>query len=157
MAEIVFTRIDDRLLHGQVGREWVKEEDCDLIVVCNDETSEDRQAQKLMNIATPLFAKTVFWTIDRTIKEIEENHEDSKALILVESPEDAYKLIEAGLNIEAVNVGNMRDLPNKDKINENIYVGDKDREYFKKLQNKNISIDIRTLHSDKALDENVLF
>ncbi|WP_105301495.1 PTS system mannose/fructose/N-acetylgalactosamine-transporter subunit IIB [Anaerococcus marasmi] len=157
MAEIIFTRIDDRLLHGQVGREWVKSEDCDLIVVANDEASEDRQAQKLMNIATPLFAETVFWTIDRTIKEIEETHEDSKALILVESPEDAYKLVDAGLNIDTVNVGNMRELPNKDKINENIYVGDKDREYFKKLHDKNISIDIRTLHSDKALDESVLF
>ena len=157
MAEIVFTRIDDRLLHGQVGREWVKSEDCDLIVVANDATSEDRQAQKLMNIATPLFAETVFWTIDRTIKEIEETHEDSKALILVESPGDAYKLVEAGLSIDTVNLGNMRELPNKDKINENIYVGDKDREYFKKLQDKNISIDIRTLHSDKALDESILF
>lgn len=157
MAEIVFTRIDDRLLHGQVGREWVKEEGADLIVVANDKVFEDRQAQKLMNIATPLFAEAVFWSIDKTIAEIKNKFEDHKALILVESPEDAYKLVDAGLDISSVNVGNMRQLPEKDEINENVYIGKEDREFFKKLKDKNVSLDIRTLHADKPADENILF
>lgn len=157
MAEIVFTRIDDRLLHGQVGREWVKSEGADLILVANDKTVDDRQAQKLMNIATPLFAEAIFWSIDRTIAEIESKFEDNKVLILVESPEDAYKLVEAGLDITSVNVGNMRQLPGKDEINENIYVSKEDREFFKKLKDKNVSLDIRTIHSDQAADENILF
>lgn len=157
MAEIVFTRIDDRLLHGQVGREWVKSEGADLIVVANDKIALDRQEQKLMNIATPLFAETVFWSIEKTIKEIGEKYEDSKALILVESPEDAYKLVDAGLDIDLVNIGNMRDLPNKEKINDNIFLGQTDREFFKKLHDKNVNLDIRTLYKDKAVDEDVLF
>lgn len=157
MAEIVFTRIDDRLLHGQVGREWVKSEGADLIVVANDKIALDRQEQKLMNIATPLFAETVFWSIEKTIKEIGKKYEDSKALILVESPEDAYKLVDAGLDIDLVNIGNMRDLPNKEKINDNIFLGQTDREFFKKLHDKNVNLDIRTLYKDKAIDEDVLF
>lgn len=157
MAEIVFTRIDDRLLHGQVGRDWVAKEGADLIVVANDKVSGDRDQQKLMNIATPLFAEAVFWTIDRTISEIEENFEDKKAMILVENPEDAYKLVERGLEIKSVNVGNMRSLPNKEKITDNIYLGKEDRSYLKKIHDKNISVDVRTLHEDKAIDENILF
>lgn len=157
MAEIVFTRIDDRLLHGQIGRDWVKEEGADLIVVANDRIAGDRDQQKLMNIATPIFAETVFWTIDRTISEIEENLEDKKAMILVESPEDAYKLVEANLDITSVNVGNMRSLPNKEKITDNVYLGKEDKEFLKKIHDKNINIDVRTLHADKAIDENTLF
>lgn len=157
MAEIVFTRIDDRLLHGQVGRDWVKKEGADLIVVANDKVSEDRDQQKLMNIATPIFAETVFWTIDRTTRDLEDSFEDKKAMILVESPEDAYKLVESGLDIKSVNVGNIRSLPEKEKITDNVYLGKEDKDFLKKINDKNIGIDVRTLHADKAIDESALF
>lgn len=156
MADIALTRVDDRLLHGQVGRDWVKQEGCDLIVVANDRIAGDRQVQKLMNIATPIFAETVFWTIERTISDLEKDFEDHKALILVESPEDAYKLVEAGLDIQTVNVGNMREFDGDEKINEDVYVSSEDRKYFKKLKDENINLDVRTLHADKPIDENTL-
>ncbi|MDO5047064.1 MAG: PTS sugar transporter subunit IIB [Anaerococcus sp.] len=155
MADIVFVRIDDRLLHGQVGREWVKSEGADLIAVGNDKIAEDPKDQKLMNIATPLFADSLFVKVDDLVERLKDN-EDRKALILIASPKEAYKLVENGLDVSTINVGNMRKLDSKEEINPNVYIGSEDRLYFNKLADKGISFDIRTLPNDKPVDEDKL-
>lgn len=157
MAEIVFVRIDDRLLHGQVARSWVKEEGANLIVVANDRVAEDRDTQKLMNIATPLYADSRFLSVENLIEKIKEDHEGKKVLILVEGPEDALKLLNAGLDIKEINVGNMRELPGKEKVIDDVFVDAEDRANFKKIHDKGVKLDLRILSSDEPSDENLLF
>lgn len=157
MAEIVFVRIDDRLLHGQVARSWVKEEGANLIVVANDKVAEDRETQKLMNIATPLYADTRFLSIDNLIEKIKDDHDGKKVLILVEGPADALKLLEAGLDIKSINVGNMRELPGTEKVIDDVFVDAEDRASFKKIHDKGVGLDLRILSSDAPADENLLF
>ena len=38
---IVFTRVDNRLVHGQVGNVWVTASGANLILVVDDETCHD--------------------------------------------------------------------------------------------------------------------
>ena len=38
---IVFTRVDNRLVHGQVGNVWVTASGANLILVVDDETCND--------------------------------------------------------------------------------------------------------------------
>lgn len=157
MAEIVFVRIDDRLLHGQVARSWVKEEGANLIVVANDRVAEDRETQKLMNIATPLYADTRFLSVNNLIEKIKDDHDGKKVLILVEGPEDALKLLDAGLDIKSINVGNMRELPGKEKVIDDVFLSAEDRANFKKIHDKGVKLDLRILSSDAPSDENLLF
>ena len=157
MAEIVFVRIDDRLLHGQVARSWVKEEGANLIVVVNDRVAEDRDTQKLMNIATPLYADSRFLSVENLIEKIKDDHDGKKVLILVEGPEDALRLLDAGLDINEINVGNMRELPGKEKVIDDVFVDAEDRANFKKIHDKGVKLDLRILSSDESSDENLLF
>lgn len=157
MAKIIFTRIDDRLLHGQVARSWVKEEGADLIVVANDRVAGDEEAQKLMNISTPMFVDTVFLTIEDTIKNLEDKYEGKQAMVLVENTEDAYKLSNSNLDIRFINVGNMRELPGTSKINDYIYISSEDKEILKKLLEKGIGLDIRVRSSDNPIEPSNLF
>lgn len=157
MAEIVFVRIDDRLLHGQVARSWVKEEGANLIVVANDRVAEDRDTQKLMNIATPLYADSRFLSVENLIEKIKDDHDGKKVLILVEGPEDALRLLDAGLDINEINVGNMRELPGKEKVIDDVFVDAEDRANFKKIHDKGVKLDLRILSSDAPSDENLLF
>ncbi|EPP25161.1 PTS sugar transporter subunit IIB [Vibrio fluvialis] len=41
MPNIVLSRIDERLVHGQVGVQWVGFADANIVVVANDEVAED--------------------------------------------------------------------------------------------------------------------
>ena len=50
MPNIVLTRIDNRLVHGQVGVTWVKTIGANLLLVANDEAASDKLQQQLMSV-----------------------------------------------------------------------------------------------------------
>lgn len=68
-VNIILTRIDNRLIHGQVGVTWTRAIGANLIVVANDEVSEDKLQQKLMkSTASSSGAETRFFSISKTIE-----------------------------------------------------------------------------------------
>lgn len=53
MPNILMTRIDNRLVHGQVGVTWVNHLGANLLVVANDEVAKDPVQQNLMEMVIP--------------------------------------------------------------------------------------------------------
>ena len=53
MPNIVLTRIDNRLVHGQVATQWCGAIGANLILVANDEVAGNSLRQGLMNMAAP--------------------------------------------------------------------------------------------------------
>ena len=72
MAEIVLTRIDDRLIHGQVATQWIAKTGANTVFVLNDEVAKDPFKQELMNMIAPANAKTRYYTLKDGIKAIQE-------------------------------------------------------------------------------------
>ena len=54
MPNIVLTRIDNRLVHGQVATQWCGAIGANLILVANDEVAGNSLRQGLMNMAALL-------------------------------------------------------------------------------------------------------
>ena len=156
MAKAVLLRIDDRLLHGQVARNWMKEVGADVIVVANDLVSEDEKQQHLMDLVTPMGSKSYFFGLSEASTKIKDLEEED-ALVLVESPADALKLIEDGVEIDSVNVGNIHQTSGKEKVNESIFVDQNDIDTFKKIEASGKKLDFRTLPNDQAIDFDQLF
>lgn len=156
MAKAVLLRIDDRLLHGQVARNWMKEVGADVIVVANDLVSEDEKQQHLMDLVTPMGSKSYFFGLSEASAKIK-GIEEEDALVLVETPADALKLIEDGIEIDSVNVGNIHQTSGKEKVNESIFVDQNDIDTFKKIEASGKKLDFRTLPNDQAIDFDQLF
>ena len=53
MPNIVLTRIDNRLIHGQVATQWCGSIGANLILVANDVVAGDKLRQGLMDMAAP--------------------------------------------------------------------------------------------------------
>lgn len=157
MAQVVLLRIDDRLLHGQIGKFWLKEVGADLVVVANDNISNDKNAQKLMDLTCPIGKNSYYFSLAEAGSKIDSIEEDKDALVIVESPKDALSLIKAGLKIDSINLGNMRNTGNKDKVNETVYVDDEDRKYLKEILATHKNLDIRTNPNDELTDIDKLF
>ena len=68
MPNIVLTRIDNRLVHGQVATQWCGAIGANLILVANDEVAGNSLRQGLMNMAAPAYAAMRYWTIQKTMK-----------------------------------------------------------------------------------------
>ena len=56
MPNIVLTRIDNRLVHGQVATQWCGAIGANLILVANDEVAGNSLRQGLMNMAAPAYS-----------------------------------------------------------------------------------------------------
>ena len=67
MPDIRLTRIDNRLIHGQVATQWCGVVGANLLLVANDEVAGDEFRQGLMNMAAPSYAQTRFFTLEKTI------------------------------------------------------------------------------------------
>ena len=107
MPDIVLTRIDNRLIHGQVATQWCGVVGANLLLVANDSVAGDEFRQGLMNMAAPAYAQTRFFTIEKTINIIHKASANQHIAIICENPQDVLKLVEGGVPIKKLNIGNM--------------------------------------------------
>ncbi len=105
MPNIVLTRIDNRLVHGQVATQWCGAIGANLILVANDEVAGNSLRQGLMNMAAPAYAAMRYWTIQKTIDTIHKASAKQLIFIVCENPQDVVKLVEGGVPIKKVNIG----------------------------------------------------
>lgn len=157
MPNILLTRIDNRLIHGQVATQWNSSVGSNLLLVANDKVAGDKMRQGLMDMAAPNGVATRYFTIDKTIEVIHKAADRQKIFIIVESPTDALRLIEGGVPIKKVNVGNMHMSEGKRQVATSVAVDDADVEAFKKMQEKGVELEIRRVPSIAAEDTSKLF
>lgn len=157
MANIVLTRIDNRLIHGQVATQWCGVVGANLLLVANDSVAEDEFRQGLMDMAAPGYAQTRYFTIQKTIDIIGNASEAQKIAIICETPQDVLKLVEGGVPIKKVNIGNMHMADGKRQVATTVAVDDADVAAFKKMQELGVELEIKRVPDISAEDINKLF
>lgn len=155
MANIVLTRIDNRLIHGQVATQWAGNLGVNLLLVANDEVSTNPMRQGLMDMAAPNYATTRYWTIQKTIDTIHKASDKQKIFMICENPQDVLALVEGGVPIKKVNIGNMHMAEGKRVIVGSVAVDDADVEAFRKLRDLGVELEIRRVpqESPEKLDK----
>ena len=154
---ILLTRIDNRLIHGQVATQWNSTLGANLILVANDEVAGNKMRQGLMDMAAPSGVQTRYFTLQKTIDIIHKANDKQKIFIICETPEDVLTLGEGGVPITKVNIGNMHMAEGKRQVATTVAVDDADVDAFKKLQEKGVELEIRRVPSTAAEDTEKLF
>lgn len=157
MPNIVLTRIDNRLIHGQVATMWSSSVGANLLLVANDEVSQNEFRQRLMDMAAPSFAQTRYFSIEKTINIINKASESQHIAIICENPQDVLKLVEGGVPIKKVNIGNMHMAQGKRQVSKAVCVDDNDVDAFKKLKALGVELEIRRVPSESAESIDELF
>lgn len=62
---ILLTRIDNRLIHGQVATQWNGTLGANLILVANDKVAKDKVRQGLMDMAAPAGVQTRYFSLQK--------------------------------------------------------------------------------------------
>lgn len=157
MPNIVLTRIDNRLIHGQVATQWCGAIGANLILVANDVVAGDKLRQGLMDMAAPTYASTRYWTIEKTINTIHKASERQLIFIVCETPADVLRLVEGGVPIKKVNIGNMHMTQGKRQVAGSVAVDDKDVEAFRKLKDLGVELEIRRVPTEGTENIDKLF
>ncbi|WP_281627833.1 PTS sugar transporter subunit IIB, partial [Traorella massiliensis] len=80
-----------------------------------------------------------------------------KIFIVCDNPTDVLALVEGGVPIKKVNIGNMHMADGKRQVATSVAVDDKDVAAFKKLQELGVELEIRRVPDIAAEDVNKLF
>lgn len=146
-VNIVMTRIDERLLHGQ-GQLWLRYIGANTILVVNDEVAKDNIQQSLMKMIISKEIAVRFFTVQKTIDIIFKASPKQKIFIIVKDCKDALKLIEGGVPIKEINIGNIHNAEGKEKVTRSIFLGAEDKKALKEMIEKyNISFNTKTTPS----------
>ncbi|EZP94478.1 MULTISPECIES: PTS system mannose/fructose/N-acetylgalactosamine-transporter subunit IIB, partial [Enterococcus] len=105
---IIGVRIDGRLIHGQVANLWATKLNISRIMVVDDEVAQNDIEKSGLKLATPAGVKLSVLPIEKAAKNILAGKYDSqRVLIVARKPDRLLKLIELGVPIKEINVGNM--------------------------------------------------
>lgn len=154
---ILLTRIDNRLIHGQVATQWNSTLGANLILVANDDVAGNKMRQNLMNMAAPTGVATRFFSLQKTIDVIHKASPKQHIFLVAENPSDVLTLVKGGVPIRKVNIGNMHMSEGKRQVATSVAVDDADVAAFKELQDLGVELEIRRVPSTPAEDINKLF
>jgi len=154
---ILLTRIDNRLIHGQVATQWNGTLGANLILVANDKGAEDKVRQGLMDMAAPAGVQTRYFSLQKTIEIIHKASPKQKIFMVVENPQDALKLAEGGVPIKKLNIGNMHMSEGKRQVATTVAVDEADVNAFKKLKEMGVQLVIQRVPTTPVEDEKKLF
>lgn len=150
---IVAARIDGRLIHGQVANLWSTKLNVSRIMVVDDRVSEDPIEKSGLKLATPAGVKLSVLPVEKAAKNILAGKYDSQRVFIVaRRPKTYLRLIEAGVPLDTINVGNMSQTDETRSITNSINVVDEDVEVFKELDNKGVYLQAQMVPNDPEQD-----
>lgn len=152
MPKILLTRIDNRLIHGQVGVTWSNHLGANLILVANDQVANDFVQQDLMDMAVSDVVQTRYFTIQETIEKIHLASDEQLIFLVVKNPQDVVKLVEGNVPITKVNIGNMHFSEGKEQISSTVSIDEFDKKAFKRLHELNVALEIRRVPDESSVD-----
>ena len=131
---VVFTRIDDRLIHGQVVEGWVNFLKATCILVADDTVASNAMQCSIMRISAPQGLKVCIGGVQEICAEARSSAFDKERVILLFSnPSDALRALKLGLGCTVLNIGGMHFTPKKCKLMDVLAVDDTDRAALKAI------------------------
>lgn len=153
---LVACRVDDRLIHGQ-GVAWLTALPINTVVVVNDEVADSPLEQDLMNTLIPSTVEPRFFSVQKTIDVIHKAADRQKIFMVFKTLADVERVIDGGVPIKEVNVGNVRRKPGTTKISPYMNLVEDELRILKKLQKMKIKLNSKQTPMGEAPGEFVEF
>lgn len=152
MQGVVLTRIDDRLIHGQVMTSWLNFTSANKIMVIDDQTAADPFMKTVLKNAVPGNVGLGVFTAEKAAARLKKGFKpDDKVIILVKYPKTILKLMK-GIEFDHLNIGGMGAGSGREKFYKNISASEKEREILKKIVDSGCRTEIQIIAEDAKVD-----
>jgi mannose/fructose/N-acetylgalactosamine-specific phosphotransferase system component IIB len=119
MSSIYWARSDDRLIHGQVTVGWRQHLRYETICVVDDVTAADPALRDALRLAAPAGVAVHVYTTAEAAAALAPSPPE-KTLLLLKSPQTALALVEGGVSLSRLNVGNLAARPGSVRVLQSI-------------------------------------
>ena len=134
---IVLSRIDDKLVHGQVATTWSRLSGANRIYVVDDETAADDFLTRVMKSVAPPGTKVEVWSIETASQKMSilEAHQQIKGFVLCKGPLEFLHMAQLGVKFKDIVVGNMAAREGRTRLSNkfNCFADEQEREAFREL------------------------
>ena len=127
-------------------------------MVANDEVAADEMQKGILRmVAPPGIATSIISKEKAATNILAEKYANQKVLLVLKSPKDALDLMDRGLEIKEINVGNMAKRDNTVQIKKSLSITKEEFEDFKELMNRGVRLTARMVPDEsEVLLENFL-
>ncbi|MHC5227100.1 PTS system mannose/fructose/N-acetylgalactosamine-transporter subunit IIB [Enterococcus sp. LJL99] len=149
---ICFSRIDDRLIHGQVVTTWVNMYNIEQIIVLNDKIANDTTQKNILAMAAPQGIKVKAFPVEKFAEIIKKTEITRRTMLLFSSSVDVLTSVQAGVPIDALNIGGMRYQEGRERLTKALSVTPTEKEAFQELLIKGLDITVQMVPNDEKIN-----
>lgn len=149
MANIVLTRIDDRLIHGQVMTAWVKHTKATKIIIVDDTVAKDDFMKTVLTMAAPPGITVEVYDVNQASEVLKQpSPENERILILVKVPKTVEGLLNNGVDLKEMIVGGIGAAPGRKRLYKNISISEEERQSLLNIIDKGVEVNIHIVPDD---------
>ena len=146
---LVLTRIDNRLIHGQVLEAWVPFVQADCIVVANDDIAGKQLQKMMMKASVPSRMLVEIGTVAETILLLNSTRLNRRrVLLLFGSTADAVRAYQGGLTYNRLNLGNLQAYKGKARFSCTLFLDPTDLDNLELLDQAGVKVTARCIPAD---------
>ena len=150
---ILLTRVDHRLLHGQVATSWVGTSGADCIFCVGDHVANDPVWKTTLKLGKPAGCKLVIKDMAHAIEAINSGVTDKyKMIICVQTIAEAKQLIDGCPQIKSLNLGNTKESSTTKTIARQVFLEPEEEEILRELGARGVEVEIRGLAEEPKVD-----
>ncbi len=146
---MLWVRVDNRLVHGQVIETWLPYTNASHLLVVNDDLAADQLRRTIIFLAVPSRINLQFLTIEAAVTALAAiNPDENNTLMLVADCRDALRVFNAGVLFPVLNVGNLHYGPGKRQICSHVALSEEDEACLVQLKAHSVKLDFRCVPNE---------
>lgn len=137
---VVFYRIDDRLIHGQIMTAWAKVLNIDRIIVVDDLTAGNDFLAQVMRLSVPGGFDVLVCSGEEGAAAIAADPPQHRTMVLTKTPEEMEKLLLSGVSMEEVNVGGLGERGERRALCRGVSVDESELAALKRMTDRGVTV-----------------
>ncbi|WP_329781939.1 PTS sugar transporter subunit IIB [Parolsenella catena] len=153
--KIVASRVDERLVHGQIMTSWAKYLKLRRIVVVDDQVAKDEFMATVLGMSAPAGISIDILSVADAASRIQNDKSDENTMLLFKRISAALELAKllAGTpnELKELNLGNLGSVPGRTQITKNIFLSDEEEDEVGELRGMGVNVFLQMLYTDAAV------
>ena len=156
-SEIVWVRIDTRIIHGQIVVKWSKKVGCKSVVVVDKNLAADPFMANFYKMSAPSGFDVTMVTAEKA-KEMWDNDgfNTDKTMIICKDVKNLYDLWKTGFPLPLVDIGNQVSAPGKTQITTEVFLSKPEYDMLKEMSDAGIDVFMQIIPEYDRFDMNFI-
>lgn len=149
---IVATRVDERLIHGQVMASWSKRLQLARIVVVDNQIAKDDFMKTVLSMSAPAGMQIDILSVKGAANTVKSDADSANTMLLFKrisvALELARELQGSSSKMAELNLGNLGSVPGRVQVTKNIFLSEEERTRIRELQDLGVNVFLQMLYTD---------